>query len=98
MSLVLRIRPPENYPLPPPSSSVVPLENFFEQEWVCHPDSRAELLFIRRENGDKERKESVGGNNGNGPPAHVAFPGGRTEENDEGALYTGELTDVNCVV
>ena len=31
---------------------------------------------------------------GSGPntrEAHVAFPGGKTEEGDEGGLYTGEL-------
>jgi hypothetical protein len=57
---------------------------------VNHPDTVAELLFIRREKGRDEAKGETTGENGHGAPSHVAFPGGRTEEGDEGALYTGE--------
>ena len=91
VSLILRIRPPEGYPVtadydPPP------LAEFFQQDWVRHPRARAELLFIRREK-QKLREREVRGAGTSGAyssaPAHVAFPGGRTEESDEGALYTG---------
>jgi len=93
VSLVLRVRPPEGLPLPT-EDAAVPLENFFNQEWVRHPDARAELLFIRREKSLQQQRHEVrgagtGGASG-GASAHVAFPGGRTEEGDESALYTGK--------
>lgn len=73
----------------------MPLEEFFDQDWVSHPDARAELLFIRRDKTQHQNHREVRGAGtgaaSGGAPAHVAFPGGRTEENDEGALYTGEL-------
>jgi len=50
---------------------------------VKHPSARPEILFVRRQN-----PESTGINE-NTRDAHVAFPGGRTEEGDEGGLYTG---------
>lgn len=91
VSIVLRVRPAEGFPLPPEGTAVT-LEHFFDQDWVTHPNSRAEILFIRR---NKVHQQSRGGRGvstegvSNGSPAHVAFPGGRTEDNDEGALYTG---------
>ncbi|KAF8315050.1 hypothetical protein DL93DRAFT_2057670, partial [Clavulina sp. PMI_390] len=91
VSLILRVRPAEGLPLPP-DDEPVPLEHFFSQEWVTHPGSRAELLFIRRDKTQAPKDGEVpgagtGGASG-GAPAHVAFPGGRTEDSDEGALYT----------
>jgi 8-oxo-dGTP pyrophosphatase MutT (NUDIX family) len=50
---------------------------------VKHPSARPEILFVCRQN-----PESTGINE-NTRDAHVAFPGGRTEEGDEGGLYTG---------
>ncbi|KAF8342571.1 uncharacterized protein EI90DRAFT_2902605 [Cantharellus anzutake] len=92
VSLVMRIRPPEGYPLPEQSAYEVPsLEKFFEQDWARHPEARAELLFIRRDKSKQNFKDVRGAGAGastNGASAHVAFPGGRTEESDEGALYT----------
>jgi 8-oxo-dGTP pyrophosphatase MutT (NUDIX family) len=65
------------------------LAEFFELDWVKDPNSRAEILFLRRDKSagpdaaaDDRRPSSAG-------EAHVAFPGGRTEEGDEGGLYTG---------
>ena len=90
----MRIRPPEGYPQSEESTSEVPsLETLFEHDWVRHPEARAELLFIRRDKSKQNFKDvkgaaGAGGATG-GAPAHVAFPGGRTEESDEGALYTG---------
>ena len=97
VSLIVRIRPPEgHYARSEKSASEVPsLETLFEQDWVRHPEARAELLFIRRDKSKQNFKDvkgaaGAGGATG-GAPAHVAFPGGRTEESDEGALYTGEF-------
>ena len=94
VSLIMRIRPPEVYTRPEKSTYEVPsLEAFFQQDWVRHSEARAEVLFIRRDKSKQNFKDvrgaaGAGGATG-GAPAHVAFPGGRTEENDEGALYTG---------
>ncbi|KAB5592905.1 hypothetical protein CTheo_3616 [Ceratobasidium theobromae] len=79
VSLIIHVRPPAHIlaraDLLPPTPPT--LNDFFLQEWVNHPDSVAELLYIRRE-----------GRDGKGAEGHVAFPGGRSEEGDEGALYT----------
>ena len=90
MALIIRVVPNPRHP--PPSTPATPptLAEFFELPWVNDPDAQAEILFLHREN-------SAG--NGDAPftqahvrgsqEAHVAFPGGRTEADDEGALYTG---------
>jgi 8-oxo-dGTP pyrophosphatase MutT (NUDIX family) len=57
------------------------LNDFFRLDWVNHPESVAELLYIRRE-----------GREGKSADSHVAFPGGRSEDGDEGALYTGRYS------
>jgi hypothetical protein len=91
VALIIRVvPPPTRTPLPtqnPPPS----LAEFFEQDWVKDPNSRAEVLFLRRE------KQAPGGPApiqhekalSSAAEAHVAFPGGRTEDGDEGGLYTG---------
>lgn len=48
-----------------------------------HPAARPEILFVRR-----QKPDSIDVNE-NTRDAHVAFPGGRAEEGDEGSLYTG---------
>jgi hypothetical protein len=50
---------------------------------VRHPSARPEILFVRR-----QKPESADINE-NTREAHVAFPGGRSEQGDEGSLYTG---------
>ncbi|KAG8762148.1 hypothetical protein FRC11_010842 [Ceratobasidium sp. 423] len=79
VSLIIHVRPPayllERADLLPPTPPT--LNDFFRLDWVNHPESVAELLYIRRE-----------GRDGKGAESHVAFPGGRSEEGDEGALYT----------
>jgi 8-oxo-dGTP pyrophosphatase MutT (NUDIX family) len=49
---------------------------------VRHPSARPEILFVRR-----QKPESADINE-NTREAHVAFPGGRSEQGDEGSLYT----------
>jgi 8-oxo-dGTP pyrophosphatase MutT (NUDIX family) len=85
VALIIRVVPGA---IAPPRDAAPPtLAEFFELEWVKDPGARAELLFLRRARptgaGGAERgaAERAG-------EAHVAFPGGRTEDGDEGGLYT----------
>ncbi|QRV76179.1 NUDIX family hydrolase [Ceratobasidium sp. AG-Ba] len=79
VSLIIHVRPPAHVLARPDLIPPTPpnLNDFFRLDWVNHPESVAELLYIRRE-----------GREGKGADSHVAFPGGRSEEGDEGALYT----------
>ncbi|KAI0067935.1 hypothetical protein BV25DRAFT_893271 [Artomyces pyxidatus] len=82
VALIIRVVPPPNQPLPPPPPSPPTLPEFFELDWVTHPSARPEILFLRRAKPDTEDV------NANTRDAHVAFPGGRMEDGDEGGLYT----------
>ena len=85
VALILRVVPPPNVPLPPSPPPAPPsLTDFFELDWVTHPAARPEILFLRRAKADASEAHA------NTRDAHVAFPGGRMEEGDEGGLYTGE--------
>ncbi|KAI0793283.1 hypothetical protein C8Q75DRAFT_749593 [Abortiporus biennis] len=87
VALIIRVSPPPSLPsssAPPPLPTT--LTEFFAQDWVNAPGARPEILFLRR---DKPNVTSDGGRvNSNSSGSHVAFPGGRTEEGDEGGLYT----------
>jgi hypothetical protein len=84
--------------VPPPSfysnknnnapTSAPTLTEFFAQDWVNDPAAQAEILFIRREHPDANRAVAQNSPR-NAEDAHVAYPGGRMEEGDEGGLYTG---------
>lgn len=81
------------------------ISDFFELDWVNAPGARPEILFLRRSknnNGNGKPKHNGYAINGNTKDSggsmkntkntaesHVAFPGGRMEEGDEGGLYTG---------
>ena len=69
----------------PPSS----LPEFFNLDWVNESGARAEILFLRRE--QPSDKTVAQHKPRHAEDAHVAFPGGRTEEGDEGGLYTGRF-------
>ncbi|KAI0318987.1 hypothetical protein OF83DRAFT_1112859 [Amylostereum chailletii] len=78
VALILRVVPPPHFPtsyIPPTPPS---LADFFALDWVAHPAARPEILFLHRSKPDP----------GDTQDAHVAFPGGRMEEGDEGGLYT----------
>jgi hypothetical protein len=93
VALIIRVVPsPSTSPLPQLSQAPPTLPEFFDLDWVKHPDARPEILFLRRDNPSAESDASLDVNNRlrNNQEAHVAFPGGRTEEGDEGGLYTGE--------
>jgi len=85
VALILRVVPPHNFQLPSKSVTFPSLTQFFDLEWVKHPAARPEILFVRRQKPDNAET------NENTRDAHVAFPGGRTEEGDEGSLYTGTV-------
>ena len=85
VALILRIVPPHNFHLPQKPLTPPSLTQFFDLDWVKHPAARPEILFVRRQKPDNAEI------NENTRDAHVAFPGGRTEEGDEGSLYTGTV-------
>lgn len=83
VALIIRIVPSPSLPSPPQPTNPPNLSEFFELDWVTDPNARPEILFLHRENslletGSRSRE------------AQVAFPGGRTDPDDEGGLYTGE--------
>jgi len=93
VALIIRVIPPSSpaqaeYPSQP-STSASSLTEFFNLDWVNAPGARPEILFLHR---DKPYSSTDGGSmSGSGPrarEAHVAFPGGRAEEGDEGGMYT----------
>jgi hypothetical protein len=86
VALIIRIVPTPNFPLPPKPATPPSLTQFFDLDWVKHPAARPEILFVRRQKPDNADTSE------NTRDAHVAFPGGRAEEGDEGSLYTGILS------
>ncbi|KAJ7919057.1 hypothetical protein B0H13DRAFT_1990197 [Mycena leptocephala] len=86
VSLIIRVVPAPNAVFPEESSNPVTLSQFFELDWVKDPAARPEILFLQRENPAPE--DSGMSRLRNTHEAHVAFPGGRTEADDEGGLYT----------
>ncbi|KAJ7293192.1 hypothetical protein C8J57DRAFT_1444491 [Mycena rebaudengoi] len=86
VALIIRVVPSPGAVLPPPPATPVTLSEFFELDWVNDPAARPEILFLQRENPAPE--DSAMTRVRNTHEAHVAFPGGRTEADDEGGLYT----------
>ncbi|KAJ3486253.1 hypothetical protein NLI96_g4377 [Meripilus lineatus] len=92
VALIIRVSPPTN---PSTSFTTQPaastLSEFFNLDWVNAPGAQPEILFLKRDKPDL--RTDAGRMSGSGPDskeAHVAFPGGRTEEGDEGGIeYTG---------
>lgn len=89
VALVIRVVPSPHSPPPPTPTTQPTLQQFFDLDWVKDPHAKPEILFLQRENP---------ANNGDAPfsqgrvrhttEAHVAFPGGRMEPDDEGGSYT----------
>jgi len=89
VALVIRVTPPKSFPQTLPCQTQPTLKEFFQLDWVNAPGAIAEILFLKREN-PGEDTAIIATNRVNGSSeAHVAFPGGRTEEGDEGGCYTG---------
>jgi 8-oxo-dGTP pyrophosphatase MutT (NUDIX family) len=93
VALIIRVVPSAaTSSLPALSQPPPTLSEFFDLDWVKHPDARPEILFLRRDNPAADSDASLIGNRlRNTKEVHVAFPGGRTEEGDEGGLYTGKF-------
>ena len=89
VALIIRVVPAPNSPLPATLDKPLTLTQFFESDWVNHPNSRPEILYLHRGDSvvsDASLWQANITNNTN--EAHVAFPGGRMEPDDEGGLYT----------
>lgn len=96
VALILRVTPPPSYLSPSPNgrqpvlASASSLSEFFQLDWVNAPGARPEILFLRRDKPDASADSGrMSGGGSHTTDAHVAFPGGKTEEGDEGGLYTG---------
>lgn len=89
VALVIRVTPPKGFPHILPPQTQLSLQEFFQLDWVNAPGAGAEILFLKREN-PREDTAAIANNRVNkSSEAHVAFPGGRSEEGDEGGCYTG---------
>ncbi|KAF8559308.1 hypothetical protein OG21DRAFT_1503209 [Imleria badia] len=94
VAIVIRIVPSPTTPPPPADVPIPTLAQFFELDWVKDPAARPEILFLQRDGASSshELKTSLSCEGSAHPTsrveAHLAFPGGRMEEGDEGGLYT----------
>ena len=89
VAIIIRVVPSPTASLPSTSTAPPDLSEFFQLDWVTDPNARAEILFLQRDNPVAE-DGSVAKGNPRAKEAHVAFPGGRTDPEDEGGSYTGE--------
>ena len=89
VALVIRVTPPRSFPQIPPRQTQSSLQEFFQLDWVNAPGAVAEILFLKRENPEEDAAAIANNRVNKSSEAHVAFPGGRTEEGDEGGCYTG---------
>jgi hypothetical protein len=89
VAIIIRVVPSPSCPPPPAPTTQPTLSEFFEFDWVNDPGARPEILFLRRENLSQDDSTFIDTKPRNTKEAHVAFPGGRMEEGDEGGLYTG---------
>jgi len=97
VALVIRVLPSPHSP-PIPSDAPIPtLSQFFELDWVNDPNASVEILYLHRDGaapsdgvpGSYASASSTSStSSGAKAEAHIAFPGGRMEEGDEGGLYT----------
>ncbi|KAJ3881197.1 hypothetical protein F5051DRAFT_124584 [Lentinula edodes] len=87
VSILIRVVP-SPHAQPATLSAQPTLSEFFELDWVKDPNARAEILFLKRETPLPEETAHSQPQAHNHNEAHVAFPGGRTEPDDEGGMYT----------
>ncbi|KAJ8468707.1 hypothetical protein ONZ45_g17145 [Pleurotus djamor] len=87
VAIIIRIVPSPDVPIPQPTPQPT-LSEFFQSEWVNDPNARPEILFLERENAVVNESTNERARHSPRGEKHVAFPGGRTEDGDEGGLYT----------
>ncbi|KAJ7596695.1 hypothetical protein C8J56DRAFT_918100 [Mycena floridula] len=87
VAIIIRVVPSPTGPPPKVLQTQPTLTEFFELDWVKDRGARPEILFLQRENPQPE-ESAIQEKARNSREAHVAFPGGRTEPDDEGGLYT----------
>ncbi|KAG6869145.1 hypothetical protein C0993_012244 [Termitomyces sp. T159_Od127] len=88
VALIIRVVPSHSSPAPPSPATPPTLSEFFEQDWVNDPNARPEILFLHRHNASADEVSLAQSRTRSTQESHVAFPGGRTEPDDEGGLYT----------
>ena len=91
VAVIIRVVPSADSPAPSQAASQPTLTEFFNLDWVNDPGARPEILFLHRENISADDTATMVNKVQNTKEAHVTFPGGRTEEGDEGGLYTGSF-------
>ena len=89
VALVIRVIPPRGFPQIQSRQAQPSLQEFFQLSWVNAPGAVAEILFLKRENPGEDTTAIANNRVNKSLEAHVAFPGGRAEEGDEGGCYTG---------
>ncbi|KAL0577601.1 hypothetical protein V5O48_004399 [Marasmius crinis-equi] len=88
VAILIRVVPsPSSPPSPAVQNGPLSLSDFFQLDWVNAPDACPEVLFLERDAPSPE-ETSVTTSKVRRGEAHVAFPGGRTEPDDEGGMYT----------
>lgn len=100
VAIIIRVVPPPNTVPVPVDTPLPTLNQFFELDWVKDPLACPEFLLLRRDGAGSSdavpgRVSAFQNLTGDGTSrssgkagSHVAFPGGRSEEGDEGGLYT----------
>ncbi|TFK41294.1 hypothetical protein BDQ12DRAFT_433745 [Crucibulum laeve] len=88
VALLIRVAPSPNATLPAPPTNPPSLTEFFQLDWVNDPDACPEILFLHRDNAPAGEAALTHSHVRSNNEAHVAFPGGRMEPDDEGGLYT----------
>lgn len=89
VALVIRVVPSPTVTLPLTLPTSPTLTEFFQLNWVNDPNARPEILFVQRDATVSDDGSLLSSKPRNTNDAHVAFPGGRMEPDDEGGLYTG---------
>ncbi|KAG7099559.1 hypothetical protein E1B28_001392 [Marasmius oreades] len=89
VAILIRVVPSPSAPAPAPATEngQLSLSDFFKLDWVNTPGARPEILFLKRESPSPEETVVMQAKAHRGE-AHLAFPGGRTEADDEGGMYT----------
>ncbi|KAF9270556.1 hypothetical protein L218DRAFT_983044 [Marasmius fiardii PR-910] len=87
VAILIRVVPSPSAPPPTTQNGQLSLTEFFKLDWVNAPGAQPEILFLKRDAPSPE-ETAVAPTKASRGEAHLAFPGGRTEPDDEGGMYT----------